>query len=122
MAATIESTTVVAPILKWLAEDPQAHALKVHGDVYTTVGTPDILACYHGRMLAVECKRAHVKRRASAMPLVFSHGEHSRAKHFWEQGAEVAQALQLQKWEQAGALAVVVTSLEELQQAVQSLC
>lgn len=31
--------------------------VKVHGNQYTPVGTPDLLACYRGRFIAIEVKQ-----------------------------------------------------------------
>ena len=31
--------------------------LKVHGNRYTPTGTPDLLACYNGRFVAIEVKQ-----------------------------------------------------------------
>jgi Holliday junction resolvase len=33
-------------------------AVKIHGSPFQVAGIPDILACYRGRFIAFECKRA----------------------------------------------------------------
>jgi hypothetical protein len=53
----IEYTGAVQPILKYLNSLPHSKAINVHGGVYTERGTPDIIGCIDGRLVAFECKR-----------------------------------------------------------------
>ena len=50
---------VVTSIMAYLARIG-AWRMKVHGDIYA-VGIPDIIACYHGRFIAIECKDGNNK-------------------------------------------------------------
>jgi penicillin-binding protein-related factor A (putative recombinase) len=53
----LEYTSVVQPILKYLNSLPNSKAINIHGGIYTERGTPDIIGCIQGRMIAFECKR-----------------------------------------------------------------
>ena len=53
----LEYTSVVVPILKYLNSIPESKAINIHGGIYTERGTPDIIGCIKGRMVAFECKR-----------------------------------------------------------------
>jgi hypothetical protein len=59
-------------------------------------GTPDVLGCLEGRMLTIECKRIGYD-------------------------LQPVQRAQLQKWQDAGALAGWVTSVEHLEQLLDHL-
>lgn len=79
--------SIVRAILRTLNAMPETYARKTHGGRYAN-GWPDVVGCHRGRMLALEVKRPGGK----PTPL---------------QVREVA------KWERAGAIAAVVTSVEE---------
>lgn len=53
----LEYTGVAKPILDYLNSLPNSKAINVHGGVYTERGTPDIIGCVNGRLVAFECKR-----------------------------------------------------------------
>ncbi len=53
----LEYNAVVVPILKYLNSLPNSKAINIHGGVYTERGTPDIIGCIEGRLVAFECKR-----------------------------------------------------------------
>ena len=53
----LEYTSVVSPILKYLNTLPESKAINIHGGIYSERGTPDIIGCIRGRMIAFECKR-----------------------------------------------------------------
>lgn len=53
----LEYTGVVDPILHYLNSLPNSKAINVHGSVYSERGTPDIIGCINGRLVAFECKR-----------------------------------------------------------------
>lgn len=53
----LEYTGVVIPILKYINSLPQSKAINIHGSVFSERGTPDVLGCIKGRMVAFECKR-----------------------------------------------------------------
>ena len=53
----IEYTAVVVPILEYLNSLPNSKAINIHGSPYTERGTPDIIGCVNGRLVAFECKR-----------------------------------------------------------------
>ena len=53
----LEYTGVVAPILRYLNSLPGAKAINIHGSIFTERGTPDVIGCIHGKMVAFECKR-----------------------------------------------------------------
>lgn len=53
----LEYEAVVTPILKYLNSLPNSKAINIHGGIYTERGTPDVIGCINGRMVAFECKR-----------------------------------------------------------------
>lgn len=53
----LEYAGVVGPILKYINSLPYGKAINVHGGVYTERGTPDVIGCINGRLVAFECKR-----------------------------------------------------------------
>lgn len=53
----LEYQGVVAPVLKYLNALPRSKAINVHGSVFSERGTPDVIGCVGGRMVAFECKR-----------------------------------------------------------------
>lgn len=53
----LEYTGVVAPILKYLNSLPHSKAINIHGSVFSERGSPDVIGCVNGRMVAFECKR-----------------------------------------------------------------
>jgi len=55
---SLEYDAAVAPILKYLNSLPNSKAINIHGSIYTERGTPDIIGCINGRLVAFECKRS----------------------------------------------------------------
>lgn len=53
----LEYSGVVVPVLKYINSLPNAKAINIHGSVFSERGTPDVLGCIGGRMVAFECKR-----------------------------------------------------------------
>ena len=53
----LEYGGVVAPLLRYLGSLPRSKAINVHGGIYTERGTPDVIGCVGGQMVAFECKR-----------------------------------------------------------------
>ena len=53
----LEYEGVVAPLLRYLGSLPRSKAINVHGGIYTERGTPDVIGCVGGQMVAFECKR-----------------------------------------------------------------
>lgn len=53
----LEYTGVVTPILKYLNSLPNSKAINIHGSIYTERGTPDVIGCVDGNLVAFECKR-----------------------------------------------------------------
>lgn len=53
----LEYDGVVVPILKYLNSLPRSKAINIHGSIFSERGTPDIIGCINGRMVAFECKR-----------------------------------------------------------------
>jgi hypothetical protein len=48
-------------ILNWIRTQPQTWAVKYPGGIFGQTGTPDILICRHGRMIALEVKTSEGK-------------------------------------------------------------
>jgi maltooligosyltrehalose synthase len=53
----LEYSGVVEPILNYLNSLPNSKAINIHGSIFSERGTPDVLGCIQGRMVAFECKR-----------------------------------------------------------------
>lgn len=53
----LEYGSVVVPILDYINSLPNAKAVNIHGSIFSERGTPDILGCINGTMVAFECKR-----------------------------------------------------------------
>lgn len=89
-------------ILKYLNGLSRCYADKTHGSSYKK-GQPDILGCLDGRTLAIEVKRPPESGRATEQTL-----------EGWKRaGATELQINRLTKWQAAGAIAGVATSVEE---------
>lgn len=58
----LEYEGVVEPLLRYLDSLPRSKAINVHGGIYTERGTPDVIGCVGGRMVAFECKRDRTER------------------------------------------------------------
>lgn len=54
----LEYNGVVRPILDYLNSLPKSKAINIHGSIFSERGTPDIIGCIDGRMIAFECKRS----------------------------------------------------------------
>lgn len=57
MKEGLEYTGVVEPILNYLNSLPNSKAINIHGSIYTERGTPDIIGCVNGKLVAFECKK-----------------------------------------------------------------
>jgi len=87
--------SITTAILKWLNKQLGCYAIKTHGGPYKA-GQPDIIACYHGRMLALEVKRPGNK------------------------ATKLQQAI-LAKWEAAGVVTAVVTCVEDVKEILKEV-
>ena len=85
----LENQSVTRPVLKFLNSLPHCKAVKVHGSVYSERGTPDIIGCWHGKALVLECKS--------------DTGE-----------PEPDQLVRIEEWRRAGAITGVVRSIQEV--------
>lgn len=53
----LEYTGTVVPILNFINSLPNGKAINIHGSPYSERGTPDVIGCIGGRLVAFECKR-----------------------------------------------------------------
>lgn len=53
----LEYNGVVVPILHYLNSIPRGKAINIHGSPFSERGTPDIIGCINGKLIAFECKR-----------------------------------------------------------------
>lgn len=53
----LEYSGVVEPVLEYINSLPGSKAINIHGSVFSERGTPDVIGCIRGRMVAFECKR-----------------------------------------------------------------
>lgn len=87
--------SITRRIITYLNKLPGCRAMKFPGTIHRH-GEPDIFCCYRGRMVLLEVKRPGEK----PTPL---------------------QAATLAKWQQAGAVAEVVRSVEEVKKILEGL-
>lgn len=85
----MKETTLAKKVLDYLNSLPECKAIKIHGNMYTQTGTPDIVGCIKGRMFLFELKVPGNKP------------------------TEI-QERRLREWRAAGALAEVIYSMGEL--------
>ena len=86
-----EKQGITDHILAYLNGLDGCYAIKIHGGPYQRRGTPDVHATYGGRSLWIEVKRA---------------GRHP----------EAIQAHELAKWAEAGAVAGVARSVDDVRE------
>ena len=87
---------VVKAILKWLKAAGYVFVYKTHGSAYQAAGLPDIVVIDHnGRFVGLECKRSDAGKLTAL------------------------QAVTLNRITQAGGYAAVVTSVDEVQEALE---
>ena len=53
----LEYTGVVRPIIDYINSLPEGKAINIHGSPFSERGTPDVIGCISGKMVAFECKR-----------------------------------------------------------------
>lgn len=53
----LEYTGVVRPVIDYINSLPEGKAINIHGSPFSERGTPDVIGCISGRMVAFECKR-----------------------------------------------------------------
>lgn len=87
----LEYDGVVAPVIKYINSLPCAKAINVHGSVFSERGTPDVIGCVNGRMVAFECKRSP------------------------EEELTRVQSWRLSEWINAGAVVGAVSSVRDVQ-------
>lgn len=85
----MKESDIVRAILKYLKTIPNCFAWKEHGGMYGTAGVPDIIACIGGRFYAFEVKTE--KGKATAL-----------------------QEATIRKIQNAGGIAVIVRSVDEV--------
>lgn len=86
----LEYDGVVVPILRYLNSLPNSKAINIHGSIFSERGTPDVIGCVNGRMVAFECKRSNQKE------------------------LEAIQLWRLCEWLQAGAIVGGVASVDDV--------
>jgi len=84
----MKESMITAQIKAYLSSVPNLFFWKTHGGLYGTAGMPDLIICYKGKFIALECKAPGRK-------------------------PTLVQKLTINKINRAGGLAVVVHSLEE---------
>lgn len=93
MTVVPSERSIVDAIIRWLRNQPDGHARKVHGSSLGTAGEPDIDGCYHGRSVKIEVKRPG--RESTLTP---------------------SQRVALVRWRDAGAIVGVATSVDDVKE------
>jgi len=110
---------IVQDIVGFLNGLERCRAVKNHGSVYSVAGRPDIDACFRGRHLALEVKRPGAR---PALPKGEAMRIDNALHRAWiSKGATRKQVHELERWRKAGALADVVTSVEEVRTMIEAL-
>ncbi len=78
-------------------------------------GFPDLTCCLDGRMWLIEVKDVGAKPRESTAIRNKYVGD---VREWLDQGATLRQALTLKEWHKAGAVALVASSVEDLEREV----
>lgn len=86
----MKESAIRKKVLGYLNSLSGCKAIKIHGNMYTEAGTPDIAGCIRGRAFFIELKKP---------------GEEPT----------VIQRKRLREWADAGAITGVVESLEDVQ-------
>lgn len=109
---------IVQDIVGFLNGLERCRAVKNHGSAFAVAGRPDIDACYRGFHLALEVKRPqpYVHRHITVQEIVKMKNKlHQR----WaEMGATRKQIYELEQWRQAGSIADVVCSVEDVRDLI----
>ncbi len=87
---------LVDKIKAYLSKQPNTFHWKEHGGVYGTAGIPDIIVCYKGKFVGLECKAKGRK-------------------------PTVLQQITINKINRAGGIAKVVYDLEEVKELLKNL-
>jgi hypothetical protein len=92
----MKEQALIDQIKAYLNHYPQLFYWKEHGGIYGTAGIPDIIICYKGRFIALECTSKNKK-------------------------PTVLQQVIINKINKAGGVAVVVYSLDEVKELIKKL-
>ncbi len=89
----MKESDLIKKISDYLKTVPNLFYWKEHGGMYGTAGIPDLIVCYRGRFIGLECKVGKNK-------------------------TTVLQAVTIKQIIQAGGYAVVVRTVEEVRQII----
>ena len=92
----MKEKTITNQILKYLKSEPECFAFKEHGGIYGVSGIPDIICCYKGKFMAFEVKTPQGK-------------------------LSKLQEITLKLINEAGGMAVKVTSLQEVKDVLKGV-
>lgn len=92
----MKEKTITSQILKYLKTEPECFAFKEHGGLYGVSGLPDIICCYKGKFMAFEVKTE--KGKLSKL-----------------------QEITIKRINEAGGMAVKVTSLQEVKDVLKGV-
>lgn len=92
----MKEKTITNQILKYLKTEPECFAFKEHGGLYGVSGLPDIICCYKGKFMAFEVKTE--KGKLSKL-----------------------QEITIKRINEAGGMAVKVTSLQEVKDVLKGV-
>lgn len=85
---------IVKRIVDWLNAQPNCLARKRHGTAYAVAGDPDIVCCWRGQHIEIECKQP---------------GEAPSA----------IQHVRLEEWRKSGAICIVAHGLEQVKEVLE---
>lgn len=89
----MKESELIKKISDYLKRVPDLFFWKEHGGMYGTAGIPDIIICYRGRFIGLECKVGKNK-------------------------PNVLQSLTIRRILQAGGYAMIVRTVEEVKQLI----
>lgn len=92
----MKEKTITNQILKYLKTEPECFAFKEHGGIYGVSGLPDIICCYKGKFMSFEVKTPQGK-------------------------LSKLQEITIKRINEAGGMAVKVTSLQEVKDVLKGV-
>lgn len=88
---TTKKEVLANKIKNYLNKQPECKCIKIHGSMYTELGTPDIIGCYKGRMFAFEVKMPGKEKTITKI-----------------------QKFRLEEWMRSGAIVGMVSSIDTI--------
>lgn len=80
----MKESELIRKISEYLKSVPDLFFWKEHGGMYGTAGIPDLIVCYRGRFIGLECKVGKNENDRSA---IADHSSHLASRRLCDGGA-----------------------------------